>query len=104
MMRGDSMIIDSQQHREGPKSGPNDFNVFNCYTVNQVAALLKVSKSHIYELISTKQLNAIRLSERRFRVPEQALVAFVYEKSSQMMEYNNVVQPPKRGRKLNVKC
>lgn len=44
------------------------------YTIAEVAEILKIRKNYIYELVYKGELEAIRLSERRFRVPEQALL------------------------------
>ncbi|MGI6405530.1 MAG: helix-turn-helix domain-containing protein [Syntrophaceticus sp.] len=55
------------------------------YTVPETAKLLRVKKSYVYELIYTGQLKAIRLSERRFRVREQAIVEFIERKEKEMV-------------------
>ncbi|HHW39667.1 MAG TPA: helix-turn-helix domain-containing protein [Syntrophomonadaceae bacterium] len=47
------------------------------YTVQEVAKILKVKKDYVYELIYAKKLKAFRLSERRFRVSEEALREFI---------------------------
>lgn len=47
------------------------------YTVPEVAKILKVKKDYVYELIYAKKLKAFRLSERRFRVSEEALREFI---------------------------
>lgn len=95
-------MISNIQHTEG-SNGSSELNVFNCYTVAQVALLLKVKKSFVYELINTKRLKAIRFSERRFRIPVQALIDFVgQETASQVQNNDTAVQPPKRGRRPNV--
>jgi excisionase family DNA binding protein len=47
------------------------------YTVTEVAEKLKVRKGYVYELIYTGRLQAVRLSERRFRVTEQSLNDFI---------------------------
>ncbi len=39
------------------------------YTVSQVAEMLQVKRNYIYELIYKGQLQAYRLSEKRFRIP-----------------------------------
>jgi excisionase family DNA binding protein len=46
------------------------------YTVEQVAKVLQVKKGFIYDLIYTGRLRAVRLSERRFRITEEALQDF----------------------------
>ncbi len=53
------------------------------YTVADVAKMLKVRKGFIYELIYTGRLKAIRLSERRFRISEEALRDFLRQEESQ---------------------
>lgn len=49
------------------------------YTVAEVAKAMKVRKLYIYELIYTGRIKAIRLSERRFRITEEALIEFLKE-------------------------
>lgn len=39
------------------------------YTVPEVAKILRVKKGYVYELIYQKRLRALRLSERRIRIP-----------------------------------
>jgi excisionase family DNA binding protein len=46
-------------------------------TVPEVAKMLKVSKSYIYDTIARGQLKTIRLSERRIRIPEESLREFI---------------------------
>lgn len=46
------------------------------YTVEQVAKVLQVKKGFIYDLIYTGRLRAVRLSERRFRITDEALQDF----------------------------
>lgn len=43
------------------------------YTAPEVAKMLRVKKAYIYELVATGRLKAIRLSERRLRITEEAL-------------------------------
>jgi excisionase family DNA binding protein len=43
------------------------------YTAPEVAKILRVKKAYVYELVITGKLKAIRLSERRLRIPEEAL-------------------------------
>jgi excisionase family DNA binding protein len=45
--------------------------------VSETAKILRVKKSFVYELIEQGKLKAIRLSERRIRVPEEALKEFI---------------------------
>jgi excisionase family DNA binding protein len=75
-----------------------DYGV-NCYTISDVADLLKVKKSFVYELVYTGQLNSIRFSERRIRIPHSALEEFILKEMGKPITNNKVVQPPKRGRK-----
>jgi excisionase family DNA binding protein len=42
-----------------------------------VAKLLRVKKSYVYELIASHRLKAIRLSERRTRIPESAVEEYL---------------------------
>ncbi|MGI6450955.1 MAG: helix-turn-helix domain-containing protein [Desulfitobacteriia bacterium] len=71
------------------------------YTVPEVAELLKVSKNYIYELINRKQINYLRLSERRIRIPASALENHTLPDLN-AMGYNQTVQSPKAGRSQNV--
>ena len=59
----------------------------NIYTVEQVAKKLMVRKGFVYDLIYTGRLTAIRLSERRFRISEEALISFI-EKEEAAYEQN----------------
>lgn len=43
------------------------------YTVSEVALLLRIKKTYIYDLISRGELKAIRISERRTRIPKSSL-------------------------------
>lgn len=47
------------------------------FTVPEVAKVLRVKKSFVYELVYTGRLKAMRLSERRIRIPEGSLEKFV---------------------------
>ena len=47
------------------------------FTVAEVAKKLRVRKSFIYELIYTKRLKAIKMSERRIRISTLALDEFI---------------------------
>lgn len=58
------------------------------YTIPQVAKILGVGKGYVYELIHTGQLNAFRLSERRYRITEKALVDFLRNKEKEAMTGN----------------
>ncbi len=69
-------------------------------TVPEVAKLLKVSKSYIYDLINQGRMDYFRMSERRTRIPAKALEEIQVQNMNNL-GYNRVVQPPKRGRKPN---
>ena len=47
------------------------------YRVAEVAKIIRVKKSYVYELIYTGRLGAIRLSERRIMIPESSLQSFI---------------------------
>lgn len=47
------------------------------YTVAEVAKILRVRKSFVYELVAQGRLRALRLSSRRIRIPEEALRQFL---------------------------
>ncbi|MGE5543624.1 MAG: helix-turn-helix domain-containing protein [Bacillota bacterium] len=51
--------------------------------------MLHVRKNFIYELIYTGKLKAIRLSERRFRISEEAWEDFLREEEKQLVEQVN---------------
>jgi len=51
------------------------------YTVSEVAKILRVRKSYVYELVHQKRLRALRLSERCIRIPEEALREFVEQEA-----------------------
>jgi len=72
------------------------------YTVPEVALMLRVSKSYVYDIILRGQLKTVRLSERRTRISEEALTQFTTVATSNV-RYNDVVQPPRprRGRIKN---
>lgn len=53
------------------------------YTVADVAKMLQVRKGFIYELIYTGRLKAVRLSERRFRISEEAWLDFLRQEEGQ---------------------
>ncbi|KGK81781.1 excisionase [Desulfosporosinus sp. HMP52] len=74
------------------------------YTVPEVALMLHVSKSYVYDIISRGQLKTVRLSERRTRITATSLEFFTEQQmdSLKIKSYNkSVVRPPKRGRKPN---
>ncbi len=69
------------------------------YTVEEVAQILKVKKSFIYDFIKSGKLKAVRFSERRTRISEESLTAAIEELSKQgRIRYTKVAQPPRRGR------
>jgi excisionase family DNA binding protein len=47
------------------------------YTAPEVAKLLRVKKSYVYELVASKRLKAVKLSERRLRIPESAVEEYL---------------------------
>ncbi|MGQ9512144.1 helix-turn-helix domain-containing protein [Thermodesulfitimonas sp.] len=47
------------------------------YTAPEVAKILRVKKAYIYELVATGRLKAVRLSERRLRIPEESLKEYL---------------------------
>jgi len=47
------------------------------YTVIEVAKILKVKKGFVYELIYTGRLKAVKLSERRIRITEEDVRAYI---------------------------
>ncbi len=47
------------------------------YTVPEVAKILRVKKGFVYELIYTGRLEALKLSERRIRISEEAVAAYL---------------------------
>jgi excisionase family DNA binding protein len=47
------------------------------HTVAEAAALMRVSKMTIYRLIHTGDLDAVQISSHSFRIPAQALTAFL---------------------------
>jgi len=74
------------------------------YTVQELALMLRVSKSYIYDIISRGQLKTVRLSERRTRIPASAIEEFTKQQMDNPLRYNYnrvVVQPPKKGRRPN---
>lgn len=51
------------------------------YTVSEIAKLLKVKKGFVYELIRQGELEAIKLSQRRYRITEKQLEEFIKKHS-----------------------
>lgn len=47
------------------------------YTVAEVARLLPVRKSYVYELVAQGRLWAMKLSARRIQIPAEALGEFL---------------------------
>ncbi len=83
-------------------SSVNDINTINnltLYTVNEVANLLKVKKSYVYELIYTNQLKSIRLSERRIRIPYLSVQEFIVKESGCLTE-NIYMSGPREGKSI----
>ncbi len=56
------------------------------YTVDQVAKVLQVRKGFVYDLIYTGRIKAIRLSQRRFRITEDALQDFFQQEEETLTE------------------
>jgi len=72
------------------------------YTAPEIAKILKTSKSFIYDMIKQGKLKAIKISERRTRIPASAIEEFTKEMDNEKgNNYNKVVQHPKRGSKPN---
>lgn len=70
------------------------------YTVSEVAKILKVSKSYVYELIYSNRIPSIKLSERRIRILKESLNNFIKEEIDKPIANNIIIaRPPKRGRK-----
>ena len=57
----------------------------NIYNVSEVAKILGVGKGYIYELIYKGRLKAVRLSERRFRISEEALQDFIKQEEARVV-------------------
>ncbi len=55
-------------------------------TVPEVATKLGVSRQHAYRLIAEGRLPAVRLSERRLRVPQEALDAWLQVQTNRAVE------------------
>ncbi len=68
------------------------------YTVSEVAKILRVRKNFVYELIYTGRLNAVRLSERRFRVTEEALQEFMKQEKGHTRKNSVSIGPSIIGR------
>ena len=64
-------------------SGESTFHRPKYYTVKEIAHILAVKTSYVYELIDSGELKALRLSERRIRVPAAAFDQFIKD-----VEYN----------------
>lgn len=47
------------------------------YYVGRVAEKLECSKRHVYNLINSGQLKAIKIGSRALRIPESSLNAFI---------------------------
>jgi len=47
------------------------------YTAPEVAKLLRVRKSYVYELVASHRLKAVKLSERRLRITEEAIEEYL---------------------------
>jgi len=53
----------------------------NLLTVREVARILRVRKSYIYEMVAQGRLRAVRLSERRIRIQDEALEEFIRQET-----------------------
>lgn len=51
------------------------------YTVPEVTRILRVKKAYVYELVAQGRIRALRLSERRIRIPQEALEEFVRQET-----------------------
>lgn len=71
------------------------------YTVTEVALMLKVSKSYVYDLVNYRHLGAIKLSKRRTRISKESLDRFLNNQIEDNQSYNYVAQPPTR-RRINI--
>ncbi|KLU63824.1 helix-turn-helix domain protein [Desulfosporosinus acididurans] len=72
------------------------------YTVAEIAELLHVRKNYVYELIDQNKIKAIRLSERRIRIPASSIQELIDRVVEVQYNSSGDVQPPKRGRRPNV--
>lgn len=52
------------------------------YTAPEIAKMLRIRKGFVYELVQQGRLRAVRLSERRVRVSEEALQEFLRQEES----------------------
>lgn len=57
------------------------------YTASEVAKILRIRKSYVYELIYQGKPRAVKLSERRLRIPQEAIKELV-EKESGLVDGN----------------
>ncbi|MGE5404092.1 MAG: helix-turn-helix domain-containing protein [Candidatus Saccharibacteria bacterium] len=55
-------------------------------TVQEVSAILGTRKEFVYDLIYTGRLRAFRISERRFRISEEALHDFIRQEEARFAE------------------
>jgi len=56
------------------------------YTIEQVAKILQVRKNFVYDLVYKGRLKSLRLSERRFRISESALLEFMKQEEAAQVE------------------
>lgn len=47
------------------------------YTVDEVAAILKVRPRTVYELVKDGKIRAVKIGERQMRISEEALTAYL---------------------------
>jgi len=62
----------------------------NLYTASEVAKILRVKKAYVYELIATGRLKTVKLSERRLRISEDALLDLGRDKKGKRTYYREV--------------
>jgi|GEM_PF-991360 len=55
-------------------------------TVQEVSSILGTRKELVYDLIYTGRLRAFRISERRFRISEEALNDFIRQEEARFAE------------------
>jgi len=55
-------------------------------TVAEVAGILRLSRPRVYELIAASAIPAVRLSERRIRIPRRAWEAYLAAQELEAVE------------------
>ncbi|ACV62320.1 DNA binding domain protein, excisionase family [Desulfofarcimen acetoxidans DSM 771] len=51
------------------------------YTVSEVAKILRVRKTLVYEMVYSGRIKAIQLSKRRIRIAESSISEFIEKES-----------------------